>query len=472
MSLMPTIAYHTLGCKVNQYETEKIREALERAGSETVPFAAKADAYIINTCTVTGVADSKSRAAVRRALKLNPDAFIVVSGCYAELEPTRIALIEGVDLVVTNSDKDSIAERVISRFGGSGFQIREEGSGIANPGPSVLGGPSALSGPSGLPFTQHSTLNTQHLVRPRTRTRAIVKVQDGCDQFCSYCVVPFARSRKMSRPMDDVTAELRALAEFGYKEIVLTGIRLGSYQHNGARLPELIRAASSVSGIERIRLSSVEAWEIDDALLDAIDSPKVCRHLHVPLQSGDDEVLRRMNRPYTTGQLEQMIERARKRIPGIGITTDVIVGFPGESEEAFENTCGMVERVGFSRLHVFRYSPRKRASAAEMPGQIDSKTKKQRSETLIELGRLSMRRFAESFVGRTLTVLVEKALPLTPTLSRQGRGSIDKILTGYADNYVEVVFTGPPSLVGKIVPVTVLSVDEAGTAECGIGDVE
>ena len=254
--------------------------------------------------------------------------------------------------------------------------------------------------------------------------------------------------------MNDVLSELRALAKFGHKEIVLTGIRLGSYEADGARLPELIRAAREVDGVERIRLSSVEAWEIDDALLEAIDSPKVCRHLHVPLQSGDDEVLRRMNRPYTTEQFEQLVARVRARIPGIGITTDVIVDFPGESEEAFTKTCAMVERIGFSRLHVFRYSPRERTSAATMPDQIDSKTKKKRSEILMELGRLSMRRFAESFVGRTLRVLVERAK--------------NKILTGYADNYVEVSFTGAPSLLGKIVAVNVIRVDEAGIAECRI----
>jgi len=210
------IAYHPLGCKVNQYETEKTREALERAGFETVPFSSPADAYVINTCSVTSVADSKSRAAVRRALRLNPDAFVIVAGCYAELEPDAIRAIEGVDLVVPNAEKEAIAERLIARFAGSGLQVRGTASGTACPGRSL----------------------------PRTRTRAVVKVQDGCDQFCSYCIVPHARSRKWSRPADEVLAEIRVLAEFGYKEIVLTGIRLGAYG-SGEQRAESGKAAES-----------------------------------------------------------------------------------------------------------------------------------------------------------------------------------------------------------------------------------
>ena len=426
---MIRVAYHTIGCKVNQYETEKTREALENAWFETVPFASPADAYIINTCSVTSVADGKSRAAVRRALRLNPEAFVVVAGCYAELEPDAIRAIEGVDLVVPNAEKDAIAERVVARF----------------------------SRKSGVPNTQYSILNTQS-ARPRTRTRAVVKVQDGCDQFCSYCVVPHARSQMCSRPLDEVLAEIRALAEFGYKEIVLTGIRLGAYGSGEWRakseeksgLPELVRAAGEIEGIERIRLSSIEPWEVDDALLDAMDCPKVCRHLHIPLQSGDDEVLRRMNRPYTAARYRQIVSEVRRRIPGIGVTTDVIAGFPGESDDAFENTRALIEEIGFSRLHVFRYSARKRTSAASMPDQISAQVKKRRAQNLIELGITAMRRFASSLIGETVEVLVER------------QAKLPNHFTGFTDNYVETRLPGDAALQGRIVRVRITGVDQDG----------
>jgi len=410
---MLTIAYHTLGCKVNQYETEKLRESLEIMGFSTVGFGSRADAYVINTCSVTGVADSKSRAAVRKALRQNPDAFVVVSGCYAELEPDSIAAIEGVDLVVPNSEKDVIPERIAAHFAGSG----ELGKAA------------------------------QRSVRPRVRTRAVVKVQDGCDQFCSYCVIPYARSGKTSRPIDDVHAELKTLAEFGYHEIVLAGIRLGSFTPG---LPQLIREAIKIEGIERIRLSSIEPWEVNDALLDAMDSPKVCRHLHIPLQSGDDGVLKSMNRPYTAAEYRDIIANVRGRIPGIGITTDVIVGFPGETGEAFVNTCAMIESVDFSRLHVFRYSPRERTRAALMPDQVSAEVKRERAEKLIELGNTAMRRFASSLVGETVEVLVETS------------ANRPDYLTGFADNYVSVSFKGDASLKGKIIKVEITGTDQDG----------
>ena len=446
MDTVIRIAYHTLGCKVNQYETEKTREALECAGFETVPFSSPADAYVINTCSVTSVADGKSRSAVRRALRLNPDAFVIVAGCYAELEPDAIRAIEGVDLVLPNDEKDSIAERVIARFS-------------PHPGPLSRG--------------------TMEL-RPRTRSRAVVKVQDGCDQFCSYCIVPHARSRKWSRPVGEVIAEVRALAGFGYKEVVLTGIRLGAYgsaEQEGSGLqvrgtasgttcpgrsrvsdlPELIREVSAIDGIERVRLSSIEPWEVDDALLDAIDSPKVCRHLHVPLQSGDDDVLRRMNRPYTSAEYREIVSRVREMIPGIGITTDVIAGFPGETDTAFENTCRVIEDAGFSRLHVFRYSARSRTPAASMPEQVPPDVKKLRADRLIELGASAMQRFASSLVGETLDVLVETQAKLSNHVS------------GFTDNYVETRFPGDASLKGAIVRVRIAGVDGDGVVS-GIRD--
>jgi len=432
MSLvMQKIAYHTLGCKVNQYETEKIRESLEVAGFQTVPFSSRADAYVINTCSVTSVADSKSRAAVRKAIKLNPDAYVVVTGCYADLEPAQIRAIEGVDLVVSHDDKEAIPERLSARFSSN---------------------------------TNHPTHNT----RPRTRTRAVVKVQDGCDQFCAYCVIPYARVGRTSRPIAEVMDELKSLADFGYKEIVLAGIRLGSYEDGDICLPGLIEKAAKIDGIDRIRLSSIEPWEVNDELLDVMLHPKVCRHLHIPLQSGDSSVLKRMNRPYSGDEYRKIIENVRSRIDGIGITTDVITGFPGETDAEFNNTCALINDVDFSRLHVFRYSPRPRTRAAGMPDQIDDQTKKRRAEKLAELGKNAMARFASLQIGKTLDVLVETASPIIGagvlgTCSRNTSGT-PKQLTGLTDNYVGVSFEGESSLKGKIIPVEIIEVGSDGGA--------
>lgn len=436
---MLTIAYYTLGCKVNQYETEKIREALERAGFATVPFSSPADAYVINTCSVTHVADRKSRAAVHRALRANPDAYVVITGCYSQLDPARLRAIDGVDLVVGNDGKDAIPEQVSARLR----------TGLVEP---------AREGDASV------------VIRPRLRTRAIVKVQDGCDHFCAYCAVPYARAGRRSRPMSDALAEIRALAGCGYREIVLTGIRLGSYDDGGNRLPELIRAVSAVDGVERIRLSSIEPWEVDDALLEAMAHGKVCRHLHIPLQSGDDEVLRRMGRPYTRSGFVGTVRRVRERIPGIGITTDVIAGFPGETDEEFENTCRAIEDVQFSRLHVFRYSPRRLTRAAAMANQVSAGTKKARAEKLSELGETAMRTFAKSLVGETVEVLVERRAA-SRTHTRDAGESLggSKHVAGFADNYVEVTFPGDPSVVGKIVRVRISGVAQDGRA---IGSME
>jgi threonylcarbamoyladenosine tRNA methylthiotransferase MtaB len=440
---MPTIAYHTLGCKVNQYETEKIRESLEKAGFTTVPFSSRADACLINTCSVTSVADAKSRAAVRKALRLNPNAFVAVAGCYAALEPAQIHAIEGVGLVVSHEEKDSIPERLAAHFG--------------------------------ISDTQNSIPNTHP--RPRMRTRAVVKVQDGCDQFCAYCVIPYARVGRTSRRLYDVIDELKSLADFGYKEIVLAGIRLGSYEDESARLPELITQAAGIDGIERIRLSSIEPWEVGDHLLDVMDHPKVCRHLHIPLQSGDSDVLSRMNRPYSAKEYNRIIDRVRNRINGIGITTDMIVGFPGETDGEFANTCAMIERMDFSRLHVFRYSPRPKTKAADLPDQVDADTKKMRAEKLAQLGENAMTRFASSYIGKTLEVLVETAsvvsenpFPETRCASQisgtcsRNTGNAPKQLAGLADNYVSVTFPGDVSYKSKIVSVKIVGLDDEGGA--------
>lgn len=404
---MPSAAYYTLGCKINQYETEKIREKLEKLGFSTVSFASMADVYVINSCTVTGAADSKSRRAIRQAARRNPHAFVIATGCYAELEAPTIAEIDGVDLVVGNDEKESIPERVIARF------------------PNISPSDSTI-------------------IQPRTRTRAVVKVQDGCSQFCAYCAVPYARSKEWSRPIPEVVDELRTLAGFGYREVVLAGIRLGSYKEGVA---SLIRAASKIEGIERIRLSSIEVWEIDDDLLLAMtESQKVCRHLHIPLQTGSEQVLRAMRRPYTPEKYAEVVQKAKNAIPGLGLTTDVIVGFPGETAEAFEESHRFVEQMGFSRLHVFRYSPRPGTDAAKLNDHVHEQDKTNRSEQMIETGSKLARRFAEKLVGQELPILVETKRA--------------ELLSGFTDNYIEVQFAGSEKLRGTIVPVRIESVTE------------
>jgi len=404
---LPTATFYTLGCKVNQYETEKIREKMEAYGFQTVAFPGPADVLVVNTCTVTSTADGKSRGAIRRAARISPGAIVVVTGCGAELDPVSFSRIEGVDLVVGNARKLEIAERIAARFAG-------------------------LCG------------NGNRPVRPRSRTRAIVKVQDGCDQFCSYCTIPLARSQRMSRRLGEVVDEIRTLADFGYKEIVLTGIRLGSYSDEDSMgLSELVLAAAEVDGIERVRLSSVEVWEISAPLVQALRHPKVCRHLHVPLQSGDDGILKAMRRPYTAAQYAETVEAVRSAVPGLALTTDVMVGFPGESEEAFRRTREFVERIRFSRLHVFRYSARPNTRAATLAGQVRAEVSQRRSRELIAVGERLSEDFARRLVGKTVNVLVETR--------RREAG----VLCGLTDNYVQVEFEGPEGLRGQIVPVRI-----------------
>lgn len=413
---MPTAAYYTLGCKVNQYETEKIRQEMESHGFDTVPFSSAADVYVINTCTVTSVADGKSRHALRQATRRNPEAVVVATGCYSELEANAVGAIEGVDMVVANQDKGEIAARAASRF------------------PALAPRPTVPT--------------------PRIRTRAILKVQDGCDQFCAYCAVPHARPGKRSRPLEEVLREARTLAEFGYKEIVLTGIRLGSYNDGDHGVAELVRQVSLVDGLARVRMSSIEAWEITDRLIETMaGDARVCPHLHIPLQSGEDGILRSMGRPYDTARFSEVVNRCKEAIPDLAVTTDVLVGFPGETDESFARTMDFVEQMRFSRLHVFRYSPRPHTRAVEMKDQVPQAVKESRSQVMIELGNRMASEFARRYIEKDVDVLVEHKK------SSSGR------LTGHTGNYIEVEFDGPPSLIGSIVSVRITATD--GGRICG-----
>ncbi|MCL6518802.1 MAG: tRNA (N(6)-L-threonylcarbamoyladenosine(37)-C(2))-methylthiotransferase MtaB [Armatimonadetes bacterium] len=413
---MPKVAIHTLGCKVNQYETQRMAEALRASGYDVVDFADSADVYIINSCSVTHTADSKSRQAVRTVARRHPGACVVLTGCYAETSPNEASEIEGVSLVLGNRHKDAIVE-YIGRL---------------------------------LPSKVSKTDMAASVSRTASaRTRALVKIQDGCDQFCSYCIVPFARPMMWCKPANEVVDEVTQLADRGFKEIVLTGIRLGRYEYGGTNLVGLLQSLVKVSGIERIRLSSIEMTDVPAGLLEIMASEKkICRHLHVPLQSGNDGVLKRMNRPYTAEEFERFVEEARLRVSDIAITTDIMVGFPGETIEEFEETYCLAERLEFSRAHIFRFSPRQGTAASMMPDDVSPVEKKRRSELLIGLAKAHSEKFAKRFIGKTLAVLVEG-------------NKESKLRSGFTDNYIKVVFkNGPKCEAGEIVLVRIADVKE------------
>ena len=415
---MPRVALHTLGCKVNQYESEKIAEDFRSRGFELVRFSDEADIYVVNTCTVTQTADSKSRQAARAAINRNPNAAVILTGCYAETSPDRVGSIEGVALVVGNQGKNRLVDEVLTKLGVS--------PGIRNP--------SRLT--DGIPPTAGKSAI-------RNRTRALLKVQDGCDQFCAYCAVPFARPIMTSKPMEEALSEARDLADRGHREIVLTGIRLGRYAYG---LTELVKALADIQGIERIRLSSIELSDVPAGLVESIaENTKVCRHLHIPLQSGDDGVLRRMKRPYTTTEFAAFVEDVRSKVPGIGITTDIMVGFPGETAEEFESTCRFAEKVRFSRTHVFPYSARPRTEAATLKDDVSPGEKNRRKARMMKLAGECSQEFAEGLVGRTVQVLAE------------GKQRDANFSSGLTDNYVRVIFEGGSP--GELLDVQVESAD-------------
>jgi len=403
--------FHTLGCKANLYDTAGMMAALRAAGWRVLAGGGgeaaecEVDLVVVNSCAVTARAEAKSRQLTRRLRKEHPDALVVLVGCYPEINRETAARTTGADLALGTADRDRLPEVVAEFFGD------------ARPLPPAVGvtAGSAPETPPPLPGAFAGE-----------RIRATVKVQDGCEQFCTYCVIPYARGPSRSRPAGEVLEEVEALVGAGFKEIVVTGIHLGAWgldlcsgHHDGhhagrpaarvRRLADLAREIAAVPGLARVRLSSIEPLEITDDLIDLVATvPRLCRHLHVPLQSGSDEILKRMNRHYTAAQYLAMVERIRARVPLIGLTTDVMVGFPGETDEDFEATLDVVRRARFSRLHVFRFSRRPGTPAADMPGQVPPRVKKTRSERLIRLGRRLEQEFYEGLIGRVLDVLVEK----------------------------------------------------------------
>ena len=387
---MRKAALHNLGCKVNAYETEAMQELLEQAGYQIVPFEEQADVYIINTCTVTNVADRKSRQMIHRARKRNPGAVIVAAGCYVQTKDTA-GLDADIDIVIGNNKKKEIAKVLEDYF-------QEKGAGTKKIERVDIGHTS-----------EYEDLTVSHTAG---HTRVFLKVQDGCNQFCSYCIIPYARGRVRSRSREEVVAEVRRLAERGYKEVVLTGIHLSSYGTDiGDDLLSLILSVHQVEGICRIRLGSLEPGIITEEFARTLsECPKFCPHFHLSLQSGCDATLKRMNRRYDTAQYEEKCQILRKYFQDPALTTDVIVGFPGETEEEFEASRGFVDRINFYETHIFKYSRREGTRAAVMDGQVPDSVKTKRSALLLELGKKKQWEYEEKLLGTTREVLMEEAV--------------------------------------------------------------
>ena len=387
---MRKAALHNLGCKVNAYETEAMQELLEQAGYQIVPFEEQADVYIINTCTVTNVADRKSRQMIHRARKRNPGAVIVAAGCYVQTKDTA-GLDADIDIVIGNNKKKEIAKVLEDYF-------QEKGAGAKKIERVDIGHTS-----------EYEDLTVSHTAG---HTRVFLKVQDGCNQFCSYCIIPYARGRVRSRSREEVVAEVRRLAERGYKEVVLTGIHLSSYGTDiGDDLLSLILSVHQVEGICRIRLGSLEPGIITEEFARTLsECPKFCPHFHLSLQSGCDATLKRMNRRYDTAQYEEKCQILRKYFQDPALTTDVIVGFPGETEEEFEASRAFVDRINFYETHIFKYSRREGTRAAVMDGQIPDSVKTQRSALLLELGQKKQWEYEEKLLGTAREVLMEESV--------------------------------------------------------------
>lgn len=384
------VALHNLGCKVNAYELEAMQQLLEAEGYEIVPFAPGADIYIINTCTVTNIADRKSRQMLHRAKKMNPQAVVVATGCYVQADKERLDVDEAIDIVVGNNKKQNIVG-ILQHY-------EEELETVIN-------------------INQTKEYEPLHISRTAEHARAYIKVQDGCNQFCTYCIIPYARGRVRSREKADVVAEVTRLAEAGYQEIVLTGIHLSSYgldfKDEKETLLSLIRSIHDVEGITRIRLGSLEPRIITEEFARGIAGlPKVCPHFHLSLQSGCDETLKRMNRRYDSAEYREKCDLLRRVYDSPALTTDIIVGFPGETEEDFQKSFDFVEAIGFYETHVFKYSRRQGTKAADMPQQIQESVKAVRSDRLLELNKRKSTAYEESYLGRQVEILLEEKLDI------------------------------------------------------------
>lgn len=421
------VAIHTLGCKVNQYDSEAIVTQFQDRGYEVIDFRQPgADVYVINTCTVTNISDQKSRQMIRKALRSNPDAIVVVVGCLAQTDPDQIEAIDGVNLIVGTNDRKRIAELV------EDLTTEDQNSLVKD-------------------IFQVREFEELDVVSFEGRTRAFLKIQDGCNQFCSYCKVPYARGPSRSRQKHNVISQAEEIVAAGYREIVLTGVHLGAYGRDlnpASSLTEIVRELTKIDDIARIRISSIDPNEIEQELIDLVaNNSRVCRHLHIPLQSGSDQILSAMRRPYNCADFSEIVARLRQAVPEISITTDVIVGFPGETDALFAETYAFLKESQVSGMHVFKYSPRQGTRAAEFPNQVEGPVKDKRSHELISLSQVLAEKYHCQFENQSVQVLVERV--------EEGN------LIGHTDNYLHVAAPvanySEADLVGNIVEVKIIA---------------
>jgi threonylcarbamoyladenosine tRNA methylthiotransferase MtaB len=420
---MKKVAFYTLGCKVNQYETEAIIELFEKEGYEIVDFNKKADIYLINTCTVTSLGDRKSRQIIRRAKNLNDKSIIVVTGCYAQTAPKEVSKIKGVNIIVGTGNKMQILEH-IRNLDKNNHQIN------------AVSDISKLKDYEQMDITEY-----------RGRTRAYIKIQEGCNRYCSYCIIPYARGPIRSRNPEDIKKEVERVVNAGFKEIILTGIHLASYgiDLGNTSLMEIIKHIHDIEGLYRIRLSSIEPKILDSNFIEeAAQLSKLCPHYHISLQSGCSSTLKRMNRRYTADEYAEIVSKLRRKIPDVAITTDVMVGFPGETEEEFAASLEFVKNIFFSKVHVFKYSPRKGTPAYSYPNQISAEEKEERSKAMINVAAENESKFYEQFRGKTMEVLFEQKVK-----------NKANIYEGHTSNYLNVRKGFDYNVIGEIVPVEI-----------------
>lgn len=430
--MQKTIAFYTLGCKVNQSDSASM-EALfvQDGGYQVVPFTAGADVVVVNTCVVTNTGQHKSRQIINRAVRKNPDALVVVTGCYPQTAPEEVAAIPGVDLLIGTQDRPQIVRLVEQALTTAKVDTDSHVHKLE----------------ANTRFEELSGGNEED------KTRAYLKIQEGCNQFCTYCIIPYARGPLRSRRLDNITAEVQRLVDSGYKEVVLIGIHLGCYGRDlapGITLTDAVLAALKVQGLARLRLGSLESVEVEDRLLRILATDKrLCPHLHLPLQSGCDKTLQAMHRPYDTEKFRALLGHLRQLAPGLAVTTDVIVGFPGETEADFAATCAFVEKCGFAKMHIFPYSERKGTPAAGYADKVPETVKAQRAHVLAAIDEKLHRLYRESLRGQTVRVLLEQ---------ETAPGQVE----GLSDNYVRVFCQGTADLCGRMVNVRIMSLEGEG----------
>ena len=428
---MKKVAFYTLGCKVNQYETEAMLEMFKEDGYEQVDSEEYADVYVINTCTVTHMSDRKSRQYIRRMKKKNPNAIIAVVGCYSQVSPEEILEIDEVNLVMGTNERRTIVDEIKK------LEI-VEGEKKASTVDDIM---------------KVRAFEEIEISQSNGRTRAFMKIQDGCDRFCTYCIIPYARGGKVrSRDMESIINEAKTLAENGYEEVVLTGIHVASYgkdiKDEKVTLLDVIKKINEIDGIKRIRTSSVEPILFTDEFVNEVSKmEKVMPHYHLSLQSGCDETLKRMNRRYTTAEYKEIVDKLRREIPDVAITTDVIVGFPGETEEEFEQTYNFLKDIELSQMHIFKYSPRKGTKAADMDNQVNPQVKHERSEKLLQLNKDNFKKFASRMLNKEFDVLFEQSIG-------------DNKYEGLTPNYLKTIIESDEDITGKILKVKITEVKD------------